>query len=601
MKDSAQIRDFSISFHLDGQRVDVVEGLTFNLVPGQTLALVGESGSGKSMTSLGLMRLLPFNAFYGPFSKLKLGQSDLLTLPEFLMRQIRGHRIAMIFQEPMTALNPVKTIGKQIAEAISRTEKLSKKGMQDRVLALLEEVEIPDPVLKTRQYPHQLSGGQKQRVMIAMALANHPEILIADEPTTALDLTVQKQILNLLKKLEKLYQMSVFLITHDLGVVKEIADEVLVIYAGEIVEQRSRTDFFKEVKHPYSKQLIASMPSFEKRNFRLETIPGSVPTLEERGFACRFNPRCHYAFEPCFVKKPQLQEIGEGKVRCHLYPDHQHLPALAEKKAISRCKSAEKDEPLLKVTDLSVNFYARRNLWEGKIPFKAVDNVSFMLYRGKTLALVGESGCGKTTLAHALIQLTPIASGSVHYRDKPVHQMNRSNLNLYRRHLQIIFQDPFSSMNPRLTAGEIIAEGMIAQRLPGIEITRRQKKLLELVNLPSNSLLKYPHQFSGGQRQRICIARALATQPEVIICDEPTSALDISVQSQILNLLQDLQQELQISYLFITHNMAVVAYMADDMLVMHKGSVVEQGNTEQILFNPQHAYTKKLLGSVLTV
>lgn len=599
------IKDLDVYLQLEQGLSPVVNGLNFTLLPGQTTAVVGESGSGKSMTSLALMRLLPFNAFYGALSEVHLAGEALLSVPEVLMRALRGKRIAMVFQEPMTALNPVKTIGSQLAEALLQVGPWAKKALQARLVSLLEEVEMPDPSLKLQEYPHQLSGGQKQRVVIAMALANHPEVLIADEPTTALDLTVQLQILNLLKKLEQQYNMSLLLITHDLGVVQAMADKVLVMYAGEIVEEANKEDFFKGVKHPYSQRLLAAIPNFEKRGERLQTIPGTVPSLDSRPEGCRFHPRCPYVFERCLQEKPELISVASSFVRCHLYPKQDALAPLAQKKQYHDARSVlEREvfgkEPLLQVVNLSVHYRVSKSRFTPDVVIKAVDNVSFDLYPGTTLALVGESGSGKTTISRALLGLSAITSGSISYKGHSLLTMNRQEWKRYRHHVQLIFQDPFSSMNPRLTVGDIIAEGMIAQKMKAATIAARQKKLLDQVNLPSTSLNKYPHQFSGGQRQRICIARAIATEPELLICDEPTSALDISVQAQILNLLHDLQEELKITYLFITHNMAVVAYMADNVLVLHEGKALEMNDTETILKNPQNTYTQKLLQSVLS-
>ncbi|STX43454.1 ABC dipeptide/oligopeptide/nickel transport, ATPase component [Legionella donaldsonii] len=603
VKNLAEIKKLSVAFQAPEQVITAVDAVSFTLNPGETLALLGESGCGKSLTSLALMRLLPVNGVYGKTSEINVENTDLLNLPESVMRGLRGRRLAMIFQEPMTALNPVLTIGQQLAEAISKQQKIPKEQMDERLLALLDEVEMPKPHLRLNQYPHQLSGGQKQRVVIAMAIANNPEILIADEPTTALDVTIQAQILALLKKLQGQHQMSLLLITHDLGVVKAMADRVCVMYAGQVVEQATVREFFSQVKHPYSQQLLAALPSFNKRHYRLQTIPGAVPTLDCLPNGCRFHPRCAHAFGPCDAQEPQLQTIQNRIVRCHLYPDLAKPPALAIEERNWQPKPNQRtEEILLRVNELSVHFYTKRGiLRHNKEVIKAVDGLSFDLYKGRTLALVGESGCGKTTVSRAVLRLQPVTVGEISYRDKNINTMQGRHLRNYRKQVQIIFQDPFSSMNPRMTVGEILAEGMLAQGLASTIIKRKQQTLLEQVNLPRNSLHRYPHQFSGGQRQRICIARALATEPELLICDEPTSALDVSVQAQILNLLKELQQERGLSYLFITHNMAVVSYIADDVLVMRDGRAIEKGLCEQILQQPQQDYTRRLLASVLTV
>lgn len=601
MQNTAEINQLSVAFKSPDKTVLALDKLSFSLNPGETLVLLGESGCGKSLTSLAMMRLLPRAGVYGIDSQINIHGEDILNLPEKMMRELRGRRLAMIFQEPMTALNPVLTIGEQIAEVLKRHRSLTKEQIKERVILLLNEVEMPQPQMRIYQYPHQLSGGQKQRVVIAMALACEPDILIADEPTTALDVTIQAQILALLKKIQKKHQMSLLLITHDLGVAKTMADRICVMYAGQVVEQASVKDFFSKVRHPYVQQLLTSLPSFAKRNEKLSIIAGTVPSLESMPSGCRFHTRCIYAFERCHHEEPQLQEVEQRILRCHLYPDIKELPLL-DKNKISWVPSVEKEEIVFTVDDLSVHFIHKKGfLSRKKTIFKAVDGLSFTLSRGKTLALVGESGCGKTTASRALLRLLPAAGGKIRYKDSDVLSMTGSALRRYRKKVQIIFQDPFSSMNPRMTVGEIIAEGMHAQGMKPSYIKKQQKSLIEQVNLPITSLHRYPHQFSGGQRQRICIARALATEPDILICDEPTSALDVSVQAQILNLLKELQQQKGISYLFITHNMGVVSYIADDVLVMKDGLAVEYGACEKVLRQPEHPYTRQLLNAVLDI
>jgi len=601
MTKSADIKHLSVAFQTVDDPLIAVDDINFILNPGETLALLGESGCGKSLTSLALMRLLPNQAVYGLNSEVLVDNEDVLELPEYLMRQLRGRRLAIIFQEPMTALNPVMRIGDQLAEAFHHEKSLSKTDLHQRLIKLLEEVEIPDPELRLSQYPHQLSGGQKQRIVIAMALANNPDILIADEPTTALDVTIQAQILILLKKLQSEHQMSLLLITHDLGVVKAVADQVCVMYAGQVVEAAPVAEFFRQVKHPYSQQLLASIPGFNQRDQRLQAISGTVPVLGDLPAGCRFHPRCVHVMPICRTEAPMLQTIDQDKVRCHLYPQHPQLPAL-QMQDHTWPPRPEAGERLFSVRDLCVQFSVG-NAWlkRNRTVFKAVDGLSFDLHKGRTLALVGESGCGKTTVSRALLRLLPISSGEVWYRDKDVTSLSRRDLRAYRKRVQLIFQDPYSSMNPRMRVGDIIAEGLVAQGMRPAAIAHRQAVLLDQVNLPKASLTRYPHQFSGGQRQRICIARALATEPDVLICDEPTSALDMSVQAQILNLLKELQYELGMSYLFITHNMSVVSWLADDVLVMRQGKMLEYGSCEQILKHPEQAYTRNLLDSVLLV
>lgn len=601
MQQSAEVHQLSVAFQNHHKTVSALDCVSFVLYPGETLVLLGESGCGKSLTSLAFMRLLPKSGVYGIDSQINVDGEDILNLPEHLMRQLRGRRLAMIFQEPMTALNPVMTVGEQIAEVLVRHKAYTRHELNEAILAALVEVEMPQAQMKIHQYPHQLSGGQKQRVVIAMALACHPEILIADEPTTALDVTIQAQILALLKKLQKAHQMSLLLITHDLGVVNTMADRVCVMYAGQVVEQSVVHDFFSQVKHPYVQQLLASLPSFAKKDEQLSVISGSVPTLDALPSGCRFHPRCLYAFARCQQEEPQLQEQEYRMVRCHLYPELKKLPALETNKIAWKQARTEAETTLL-VNNLSVYFIQKKGLFSrNKEVFKAVDNLSFRLQQGKTLALVGESGCGKTTASRALLRLLPASAGEIVYRDQNVLALSGKALREYRKKVQIIFQDPFSSMNPRMTVGDIIAEGMHAYGMSRSVISKRQKELLEQVNLPAGSLHRYPHQFSGGQRQRICIARALATGPDILICDEPTSALDISVQAQILNLLKELQQETGISYLFITHNMGVVSYIADEVLVMKEGKVVEFGPCEKIFKHPEQVYTQQLLQAVLDI
>lgn len=602
MSELADIDQLHVAFQTDDHTITAVDDISFTLKAGETLALLGESGCGKSLTALALMRLLPRHAVYGLQSTVLIGETDLLNLPEYLMRQLRGRRVAIIFQDPMTALNPVLRIDEQLAESLQIAGKLPHAWLKTRLMTLLQKVEIANPALCLQQYPHQLSGGQKQRIVIAMALANDPEILIADEPTTALDVTIQSQILALLKKLQQEHQMSMMLITHDLGVVKAAADYVCVMYAGQLVEKASVGDFFREVKHPYSQQLLASIPDFSKRHYQLQAIPGMVPPLDALPGGCRFHPRCAHAFTPCATSVPDLQEINHRSVRCHLYPQHRVLPPLTRPRTAWLIPEVASAQCLFSVKDLCVYFRVGKSLLQRNKPLiKAVDGLSFQLNKGKTLALVGESGCGKTTVSRALLRLIPITSGEVSYRNQSIMALKRDVLRTYRQRVQIIFQDPYSSMNPRMTVGEIIAEGLLTQKLKATAILARQLQLLDQVNLAKTSLNRYPHQFSGGQRQRICIARALATEPEILICDEPTSALDVSVQAQILNLLKTLQVELGMTYLFITHNMSVVSYLADKVLVMRHGRAIEEGSAADILKSPQEKYTRELLASVLSV
>lgn len=596
MTEILSVNRLTLALEHQNKTFTAVEDVSFELHSGETVALLGESGCGKSITSYSLMRLLPREIVYGRESQVIFKQDDLLELPEQVMREMRGKRLAMIFQEPMTALNPVLSIGQQLAESLAEKKTLSRTTLRQRMIELLHEVEITEPELRLEQYPYQLSGGQKQRIVIAMALAGKPDILIADEPTTALDATTQSQILSLLKQLQMRYQMSILLITHDLAVVRQMASRVYVMYAGQLVESSPVHSFIDEPLHPYVQQLLVSLPSYAKRGERLQAISGCVPTLEARPQGCRFHTRCAHVFEKCKVAEPVLQKLPNGRlVRCHLYPKHTLLPPLEEHIEKWDLQNFQ-PEVLMSIRDIGVYFYPKRHFMSRrKPPFKAVNGVSFELQKGKTLALVGESGSGKSTICRAILGLERLSCGEIVYRKDDISLLHGRSLRAFRKNVQIIFQDPFSSMNPRMSIADILAEGMQAQGMRQSVMKARQLQLLDKVGLASNGLTRFPHQFSGGQRQRICIARALATDPEILVCDEPTSALDISVQAQILNLLKSLQVELGLTYLFVTHNMNVVSYIADDVIVMCDGEIVEKGSCEQVLTQPQHDYTKILL------
>ncbi len=582
-----------------GGTVKAVDGVDLTIRRGETFALLGESGCGKSMTALSLMRLLPSGGRIIAGAA-RLGETPLLKLSEQQMREVRGGRIGMIFQEPMTSLNPVLTIGDQIAEAVRRHDPRPGKGVRERVLELLKLVHIPAPEQRIDEYPHQLSGGMKQRVMIAGALAGRPDLLIADEPTTALDVTIQAQVLRLLKELQHETGMAILLITHDLGVVAETADRVAVMYAGEIVETGPVAPFFGQPLHPYSRKLFQSLPNKEKRGNRLDVIEGMVPPLDQPHPRCRFSPRCPLAEGRCDRETPQLAAHDEQRaVRCH-FPD-KPLPHIDAVPKGASGATASAIQPLLATHDLQVHFPIRKGILKRTVGHvRAVDGIDLRIPTGRTLGLVGESGCGKTTVGKGILQLIRPTGGRVMFDDTDLTALTGNDLRRRRGEIQIIFQDPFSSMNPRMTIGDIVAEGMVAQ---GMEKNRlaceqRVKVLLEKVGIRGDTIHRYPHEFSGGQRQRICIARALAVEPKLIICDEPTSALDVSVQAQILNLLADLQQEMGLSYLFITHNISAVSYIAHEVAVMYLGRIVESGATDRILENPRHPYTRALLASV---
>ena len=600
-----EIRGLNIRLQVGTQSLTAVDGLDLDIRQGETFALLGESGCGKSLTALSLMRLLP-PAFRAEAGQIRFDGTDLFRLCEREMRRMRGGRLGMIFQEPMTSLNPVLRIGEQIAEAVRLHDRLTGTAVSERVVGLLRAVGIPDPARRAFEYPHQLSGGMKQRVMIAMALAGRPRLLIADEPTTALDVTIQAQVLQLLKALQAETGMAVLLITHDLGVVAETADRLAVMYAGQIVETGDVQDFFQGPAHPYSRKLLQSLPDRHRRDQRLAVIPGSVPALGEAGDGCRFAPRCELADARCRREAPPWHPLDTGQgVRC-LRVAEASKPSQVDypvNQSDTPPQARIRPDPLLLVSDLKVHFPIRQGLLRrvvGRV--KAVDGVSLSIPQGRTLALVGESGCGKTTVGKAILQLLQATSGSVRFAGEELTGLKGRDLRRHRNALQIIFQDPLSAMNPRLRVEEIVAEGMRAQwRLNRVQRRRRVVELLEQVGLSGAAAGRYPHEFSGGQRQRICIARALAVEPRLIVCDEPTSALDVSVQAQVINLMQRLQRELGLAYLFISHNLSVVAYLADEVAVMYLGRIVEQGRVEEVLQRPVHPYTQALLSAVPVV
>ena len=619
MKTLLAIDHLETLLHTGSAPVRAVDGLTLKISEGETFALLGESGCGKSMTALSIMRLLP-DAGEIIAGQIKIGGNDLLQLPEAEMRRIRGKRISMIFQEPMLSLNPVLTIAGQIHEVLKQHLNLPHQAAQARILELLEQVGIPDASHRMHEYPFQFSGGMKQRAMIAMALAGEPELLIADEPTTALDVTIQAQVLDLMRQIQQRNNMAILLITHDLGVVSEMAQRVAVMYAGEIVELAARHEFFDHPAHPYSKQLFASLPEKQKRDQALTVIHGNVPSLSQQFTGCRFVERCNQAWDLCHQSIPQWHSVtDEHQVRCHLFNQDlmfaRNSPITV--RVVRQATNATQTVPgssastLLQVTDLKVHFPIRKGFLKrvtGHV--KAVDGVSFKITAGKTLALVGESGCGKTTIGKSILQLIKPTAGSVRFKDQELVALERSQLRQIRSQFQIIFQDPYSSLNPRMRIIEILEEGMSALNADRVNHSEpsnpssaysREKEidaLLERVGLPADVKWRFPHEFSGGQRQRIAIARALAVNPRLLICDEPTSALDVSVQAQILNLLKSLQNNLGLAFLFITHNIAVVEYLADEVAVMYLGRIVERGHIDEVISGPKHPYTQALLSSV---
>ena len=531
-----QVKNLTVSTGTGTKKTDIVNNISFTIERGETFVLLGESGSGKSITALSIMRLLPAAIKISDGSVI-LHTTNLFQLPENKMRKIRGAKIGMIFQEPQTSLNPVLTAGQQISETLRQHDNLSKKQCIKRSIELLDAVGIPDAERRINEYPHQFSGGMKQRIMIAIALAGKPDLLIADEPTTALDVTIQAQVLNLLRKLQSETGMSILFITHDIGVASQMADHIAVMQNGSIVELKTKKELFSNPENSYTQKLFDAIPSWEKR-----------------------------------TEENEIEEIERTE-----------------------------RTSLLKVKDLKVYYPIRKGIFKRTIGHvRAVDSVTIDLHAGETVAIVGESGSGKTTMGKGILQLLEVTSGDITYQKTDLNKLDAPSLRKLRSDIQIVFQDPYSSMNPRMMVNDIIQEGMLAQ---GVGESKKERdehtvKLLEQVGLLPEYRFRYPHEFSGGQRQRICIARALAVKPKLIICDEPTSALDVSVQAQILSLLKDLQKEYQLGYLFITHNISVVEYIAHYVAVMYEGKIVEQGAVEKILKNPKNPYTKNLLSAV---
>lgn len=576
-----------------------VDGVSLEVGARECVTLLGESGCGKSLTALALMRLLPEGLRIGS-GEAWLGDTNLFALPELSMRSIRGGRLAMIFQEPMVSLNPVMTIGEQIVESLHVHRGLRGGSASARIGQLLQAVGLETALAGT--YPFQLSGGQRQRALIATMLAGEPDLLIADEPTTALDVTVQAQILRLLKRLQTERGMGLLLITHDLDVARDMADRVAVMYAGQMVEWAERDALFERPRHPYTRTLFRVLPSARRRGEVLEHLSGNVPPLGTRHTGCRFADRCPCARDRCRAETPGLHVVDEGHwVRCHLALES--VSGWGEGSTAGRSgrePEVRTGPPLLEVEDLAVHFPIRRGVFKRTAGWvKAVDGVSLRLAQGETLALVGESGCGKSTLAKAILRLVEPTRGSVRLDGQEITTLGREALRRCRAQMQIIFQDPYSSLNPRMRVGEILEEGLQSLR-SDLERSVRASRIAELlqrVGLEKGAALRYPHAFSGGQRQRIAIARALAVAPRLLVCDEPTSALDVSVQAQIINMLRALQLQDGLSYLFISHNLPVVGYMAHRIMVMYAGHILEEGTTEALFESPLHPYTRLLLHS----
>lgn len=573
-----EVKNLVTEFRTEDQIVKAVNNISFSLHKGETIGIVGESGSGKSVTSLSVMRLIP-----NPPGRIASGEIifhsktkgvvDLTKLSEKEMRAFRGNEIAMIFQEPMTSLNPVFTCGDQVMEAIMLHQKVSKKEAKEKTIELFKEVQLPRPDKIFDTYPHQISGGQKQRVMIAMAMSCNPSLLIADEPTTALDVTVQKTILELMQKLQHEHEMGLMFITHDLGVIAELADKVVVMYKGKIVEQGNVMDIFSNPQHPYTKGLLACRPPLNKRLHVLPTVSDFM-RVEDDGTVTE--------------SEKSVQEVINNLVITSQERE-QHLNEIY------------KNQPILQVKNVKTYFPISKGVFGKSKEFvKAVDDVSFDVYPGETLGLVGESGCGKTTLGRTILRLIEPTAGEIIYNGKNIAELSAKELREIRKHMQIIFQDPYSSLNPRITIGEAIMEPMKVHGILSNDDERKERviELLNRVNMPSEHFYRYPHEFSGGQRQRICIARALALNPQFIICDESVSALDVSVQAQVLNLLNELKKEFKFTYIFISHDLSVVKFMSDRMVVMNKGKIEEMGYADDIYANPQTEYTRNLINAI---
>ena len=598
------VRDLRVEFRTAAGLTRAVNGVNFTLERGETLAILGESGSGKSVSAQAIMGIVDSPPGRIAGGSVLLQGEDLLQLDAEAMRKVRGHRIAMIFQDAQAALDPAFTVGQQISETLRSGGALSPQEADARAVDLLERVKIPEARRRVHDYPHQFSGGMAQRVMIALALALEPEVLIADEPTTALDVTVQAQVMHLLSDLQAESGMGLILITHDLGVVAEVADRVAVMYAGVVVETGPIAPLYARPGHPYTVGLMDSMPRVDRQEGRLLAIRGSPPNLMRIPAGCAFHPRCALAQDRCSQETPALLPLPEEPARhsaCHFVADIPGRRRSEPGAAVAR-NGAAGEEPLLRVEGLVKHFPLRSRSLLRRSPgaVRAVDGVDFELHRGETLGLVGESGCGKSTVARTLLRLERATAGRAWFAGEDLFALRGEALRKMRQHIQMVFQDPYSSLNPRMTAGAIVSEPWEVHEglAPRAEWRARARDLLRRVGLDPDDERRYPHEFSGGQRQRIGIARALAFNPQLIICDEPVSALDVSIQAQIVNLLQDLQREFGIAVIFIAHDLSVVRHISDRVAVMYMGRIVETGTRDQIYNQPTHPYTQALLSAV---
>ncbi|ARQ02950.1 glutathione ABC transporter ATP-binding protein [Pseudorhodoplanes sinuspersici] len=594
-----EVEDLHVQFLTSRGIVRAVEGLSFHVDPGEIVAIVGESGSGKSVSALSIMRLLPRHTGRIPKGRVTFNGRDLLKLSDEQMREIRGRDISMIFQEPMTSLNPILTIGMQLTEPLLIHMGMTTEQARARAIELLGLVGIPDPARRLEQYPHQFSGGMRQRVMIAIGLACNPKLIIADEPTTALDVTIQAQILELMKNLSRKLNIALIVITHNLGVVARYADRVIVMYSSQLVEENDADDVFHRPRHPYSMGLLRSVPRLDRpRGAKLETIEGLPPNAAAPPPGCRFAPRCPYKIAICETEPRLLRTDTGGLSRCHRHEE------IAEGKIVwtaadqaLQTSITKTGTPLLSVRHLTKHFEVRGGLRAASGTVRAVQDVSFDILPGETLGLVGESGCGKTTVGRLILRLEDPTEGELRFEGRDLTTASAADMKAVRRKIQVIFQDPYSSLNPRMTVGQIIGEPLHVYKLvPNRKgENERVAQLLEQVGLRPEMAARYPHQLSGGQRQRVGIARALAMEPSFIVCDEAVSALDVSIQGQIINLLEDLQRRLGLAYLFIAHDLAVVRHISMRVVVMYFGRVMEVADRDEIYRNPLHPYTKVLL------
>ncbi len=604
-----EVRDLTTEFDTEGGIVHAVNGISYNLDAGESMAIVGESGSGKTVGVLSIMGLIP-----KPPGRVKSGQAifagrDLLQISEEELRQIRGNEMSMVFQDPMTSLNPVLTVGLQLTEGLEEHQGMSRSEARKRAAEMLSLVGIPNAEDRLKDYPHQFSGGQRQRIGIAMGLSSNPELLIADEPTTALDVTIQAQIIELVVRLQKQLGMAIIWITHDLGVVASLVEKVAVMYAGHIVEMAPVRDLYKKTAHPYTLGLLESIPSIEAKEERLIPIKGSPPDLLQEVTSCPFAPRCRYVIDKCLEENPSLIAVGPNHMSAcwraeeivgGLVIEDNAEESPSEVPAGNGSSPEGQEEILVQVRNLEKYFPIKRGIIKRQVgDVKAVDGVTFDIKRGETLGLVGESGCGKSTTGLTILRLLEATNGEVIFEGQNLIELDKNELREARRHMQMIFQDPYASLNPRQTVGRIVGEGL---RVHGIGDAKSRDQrvgdLLKLVGLNPYFVNRFPHEFSGGQRQRIGIARALATEPSFIVADEPIAALDVSIQAQVVNLMDDLKKDLGLTYLFIAHDLSMVRYISDLVAVMYLGRIVELSDRDDLFEHPVHPYTQALLSAI---